>query len=140
MSPQVHAPPYPDRKPRDDEMDIFGVTHPGKVRSENQDQFLVCSLRKEAVIHQTSLPETSNLTPGSERVALLMMVADGVGGGQKGAEASRIAISRPSCCRARPSTAGAPTKWTAPPATSCPARGPVALSGGCAPPPTKPLE
>jgi serine/threonine protein phosphatase PrpC len=46
-SPQVHAPPYPDRKPRDDEMDIFGVTHPGKVRSENQDQFLVCSLRKE---------------------------------------------------------------------------------------------
>jgi serine/threonine protein phosphatase PrpC len=92
MSPQVHAPPYPDRKPRDDEMDIFGVTHPGKVRSENQDQFLVCSLRKEAVVHQTSLPETSNLTAGSERVALLMMVADGVGGGQKGAEASRIAL------------------------------------------------
>ena len=37
-SPQAHAPPYPDRKPRDDEMDIFGVTHPGKTRSENQDQ------------------------------------------------------------------------------------------------------
>jgi protein phosphatase len=91
-SPQVHAPPYPDRKPRDDEMDIFGVTHPGKVRSENQDHFLVCSLRKEAVVHQTSLPESSNLTAGSERVALLMMVADGVGGGQKGAEASRIAL------------------------------------------------
>ena len=88
-SPQMHAPPYPDRKPRDDEMDIFGVTHPGKVRSENQDQFLVCSLRKEAVIHQTSLPEASNLTAGSERVALLMMVADGVGGGQKGAEQQR---------------------------------------------------
>jgi protein phosphatase len=90
--PQVHAPPYPDRKPRDDEMDIFGLTHPGKVRTENQDQFLVCSLRKEAVVHQTSLPDTSNLTAGSERVALLMMVADGVGGGQSGAEASRIAL------------------------------------------------
>jgi len=91
-SPQMHAPPYPDRKPRDDEMDIFGVTHPGKTRSENQDQFLVCSLRKEAVVHQSSLPATSTLTAGSERVALLMMVADGVGGGQKGAEASRIAL------------------------------------------------
>ena len=93
MTPlQAHAPPYPDRKPRDDEMDIFGLTHPGKTRSENQDQFLVCSLHKEAVVHQTSLPSTGNLTAGSERVALLMMVADGVGGGQKGAEASRIAL------------------------------------------------
>jgi serine/threonine protein phosphatase PrpC len=91
-SPQLQAPPLPDRKPRDEEMDIFGLTHPGKVRSENQDQFLVCSLRKEAVVHLTSLAETGNLTEGSERVALLMMVADGVGGGLRGAEASRIAL------------------------------------------------
>ena len=91
-SPQLQSPPLPDRKPSDEEMDIYGLTHPGKVRSENQDQFLVCSLRKEAVVHLTSLAETSNLTPGSERVALLMMVADGVGGGLKGAEASRIAL------------------------------------------------
>ncbi len=93
MTPhQIPAPPAPDRKPRDDEMDIFGLTHPGKVRGENQDQFLVCSLRKQAVIHLTSLAETSHLMAGSERVALLMMVADGVGGGLKGAEASRIAL------------------------------------------------
>ena len=91
-SPQLQAPPLPDRKPRDEEMDIYGLTHPGKVRSENQDQFLVCSLRKEAVVHLTSLAETGNLTEGSERVALLMMVADGVGGGLRGAEASRIAL------------------------------------------------
>ena len=91
-SPRVQTPPLPDRKPRDEEMDIHGLTHPGKVRTENQDQFLVCSLRKEAVVHLTSLSETGNLTAGSERVALLMMVADGVGGGLKGAEASRIAL------------------------------------------------
>ena len=91
-SPQLQAPPVPDRKPRDEEMDIYGLTHPGKVRSDNQDQFLVCSLRKEAVVHLTSLADTGNLTAGSERVALLMMVADGVGGGLKGAEASRMAL------------------------------------------------
>jgi serine/threonine protein phosphatase PrpC len=91
-SPQLQAPPLPDRKPRDEEMDIYGLTHPGKVRSENQDQFLVCSLRKEAVVHLSSLAETGNLTEGSERVALLMMVADGVGGGLRGAEASRMAL------------------------------------------------
>jgi protein phosphatase len=88
----MHATPLPDRKPRDEEIDIYGLTHPGKVRAENQDQFLVCSLRKEAVVHLTSLADTDNLTAGSERVALLLMVADGVGGGLKGAEASRIAL------------------------------------------------
>ena len=91
-SPHLQAPPLPDRKPSDEEMDLYGLTHPGKVRTENQDQFLVCSLRKEAVVHLTSLAETGNLTAGSERVALLMMVADGVGGGMRGAEASRIAL------------------------------------------------
>ena len=43
---QIPAPPAPDRKPRDDEMDIFGLTHAGRVRTENQDRFLVCSLRR----------------------------------------------------------------------------------------------
>jgi serine/threonine protein phosphatase PrpC len=94
MSPQqVGAPPAaPDRKPRDDEIDIYGLTHPGKVRTDNQDNFLVCALRREMVVQLTSLAEPDHLMAGSERVALLMMVADGVGGGNKGAEASRIAL------------------------------------------------
>jgi protein phosphatase len=82
----------PDRKPRDDEIDIHGLTHPGKVRTDNQDHFLVCALRKQMVIHSTSLRDPDHLMAGSERVALLMMVADGVGGGAKGEEASRIAL------------------------------------------------
>ncbi len=82
----------PDRKPRDDEMDIYGLTHPGKVRADNQDHFLICALRKQTVVQLTSLPEPGQLMGESERVGLLMMVADGVGGGSKGAEASRIAL------------------------------------------------
>jgi PPM family protein phosphatase len=86
------APVSPDRKPLDEEIDVYGLTHPGKVRTENQDHFLICSLRKQMVVHLTSLPETGHLMAGPERLAFLAMVADGVGGGAKGEEASRIAL------------------------------------------------
>jgi serine/threonine protein phosphatase PrpC len=80
------------RKPRDDEIDAFGLTHPGKVRQDNQDHFLICSLRKQVVVHQSSLPDESRTAAGSERLAFLAMVADGVGGGAAGEEASRLAV------------------------------------------------
>ena len=86
------APAAPDRKPRDDEIDVYGVTHPGKVRTENQDHFLICALRKQMVVQLTSLPGAEHLMSDSQRLSLLMMVADGVGGGAKGAEASRLAL------------------------------------------------
>jgi protein phosphatase len=94
MTPQQLTPPaaVPDRKPRDDEIDIYGVTHPGRVRTDNQDHFLVCALRRQTVVQLTSLAHPDELMGESERVGLLMMVADGVGGGSKGAEASRIAL------------------------------------------------
>jgi protein phosphatase len=40
----------------------------------------------------SSLPQAEQLMGGSERVASLAMLADGVGGGTRGAEASRIAL------------------------------------------------
>jgi protein phosphatase len=82
----------PNRRPRDDEIDFAGLTHTGKVRKENQDHFLVCALKKQMVIHETSLPRTDHLMAGPERLAFLMMVADGVGGAAKGAEASRLTL------------------------------------------------
>lgn len=92
-TPQTSAPPAaPARKPRDDEIDAYGLTHPGKVRRENQDHFLICALRKQMVVQQTSLPGPESLMAESQRLALLMMVADGVGGGAKGEEASRVAL------------------------------------------------
>jgi serine/threonine protein phosphatase PrpC len=81
-----------DRKPYDDEIDVYGLTHTGKVRTDNQDHFLICALRKQMVVHQTSLPQTNRLMAGPERLAFLAMVADGVGGGARGEEASRIAL------------------------------------------------
>jgi serine/threonine protein phosphatase PrpC len=62
------------------------------VRTENQDHFLICSLRKQVEIRLTSLPEPERLMADPERLAFVAMVADGVGGGAKGAEASRIAL------------------------------------------------
>jgi serine/threonine protein phosphatase PrpC len=81
----------PPRKPRDEEIDVFGLTHIGKVRATNQDHFLLGSLHKRLSIQQSSLP-AADIALDEERVAFLMMVADGVGGGQKGEEASRVAL------------------------------------------------
>lgn len=83
----------PNRMPRDDEVDVFGLTHLGKVRKTNQDNFLICSLHKQMRVHYTSLPEVARLPLKGERLAYLCMVADGVGGGLGGGEASRHAIA-----------------------------------------------
>jgi serine/threonine protein phosphatase PrpC len=79
------------RRPRDDEIDIFGVTDRGKVRAENQDHFIIGSLRKRINVRQSSL-SLDQIPLEEERVASFMMVADGVGGGLKGEQASRMAL------------------------------------------------
>ena len=82
------------RGPRDHEIDVYGLTHPGLVRTENQDHFLICSLRRQVDVHMTSLPHLERLPLSGDRVAFLAMVADGVGGAARGDEASRLAVER----------------------------------------------
>jgi len=89
-------PTQPDagRKPRDDEIDVFGMTHQGLVRKVNQDHFLLGSLRKQMQVLLTSLPSVgTGGASADERVAFVAMVADGVGGGPRGEAASQLALS-----------------------------------------------
>jgi len=79
-------------KPRDEDIDVFGLTHTGKVRKENQDHFLLASLTKQMQVGQTSLPLETQQLVEPERLASLAMVADGVGSGGGGEEASREAL------------------------------------------------
>ena len=80
------------RKPRDDEIDVYGLTHVGKVRKTNQDHFLLASIHKRVQIHLTSLSDQQRLPFGEERLAVIAMIADGVGGGQGGETASATAL------------------------------------------------
>lgn len=84
------VPAQPGDKPHDDELDLFGLTHRGKVRKTNEDHFLVCTVHPTAVIHGTSLPDPERLSLRGERLATIMLVADGVGSGGGGADASRL--------------------------------------------------
>jgi serine/threonine protein phosphatase PrpC len=68
------------------------LTHPGKVRRDNQDHFILGSLRKQFVVRLSSIPEAKGLMGESERLASLAMVADGVGGAARGELASRVAL------------------------------------------------
>jgi protein phosphatase len=81
-----------DLRPRDDELDLFGLTHQGLVRRENQDHFLIGTLHRELAVHGSSLPAMNQLVLRGDRFATFAVVADGVGGSVGGAAASRRAV------------------------------------------------
>ena len=91
---QIHESPTGGipRKPKDSEVDVFGVTNVGKVRQQNQDHFLIASLKKQLAVRHTSIPAENLVSGDTDRLAFLAMVADGVGGSAGGEEASRFAL------------------------------------------------
>ena len=80
------------RKPLDEEIDVWGLTHQGKVRKTNEDHFLLGSLHKRLDIKASSLPAAEQFRACDERIGFLAMIADGVGGQLAGEEASRLAL------------------------------------------------
>ena len=68
----------------------FGITDKGKVRTTNEDQFLIAELTKAMRVWQTSLPEPK-VQVGEEH-AHLFLVADGMGGHRAGERASALAV------------------------------------------------
>jgi serine/threonine protein phosphatase PrpC len=80
------------RKPTDEEIDVHGLTHIGKVRKENQDHYLLASIHKQLRILSSSLDLAHHPSAAGERVAFIAMVADGVGSGAGGGTASATAL------------------------------------------------
>jgi serine/threonine protein phosphatase PrpC len=81
-----------ENRPRSANVDLFGLTDQGRVRSTNEDQFLIASLHKTLVVHSSSLPADSLGNLRGSAQGYLFMVADGVGGRPEGEVASGTAV------------------------------------------------
>ena len=79
-------------RPRFADIDVWGLTHPGSVRSTNQDHFLYGALTRGVTVEGTSLGDGFDASVPRERLASLAVVADGVGSSAGGEHAARVAV------------------------------------------------
>jgi PPM family protein phosphatase len=84
--------PLTQQKPLPSEVDVFGLTHPGKVRQSNADAFLVASFYRAIRVHASSIPPELFATHSKYSRGFVFVVADGVGSSAKSAEGSARAI------------------------------------------------
>ena len=73
-------------------VDVGALTHPGRVRKNNEDHFLVTRATRGLETITTSLP-AGDVRARADEVNYVMVVADGIGGHAAGEVASRLAIS-----------------------------------------------
>jgi protein phosphatase len=74
-------------------VDVSGLTDVGRRRKTNEDHFIVVSLQRAAEVRQTSLTDSGLLERLRSQEALLLVVADGVGGRGGGDIASSAAVT-----------------------------------------------
>jgi protein phosphatase len=86
-----HRPRRETAPPARVSLEVGAATHPGKLRGNNEDQFLVARLAKSMKVCMSSLPGNGTRLM-SEEEGYLFAVADGMGGEAAGETASTVAI------------------------------------------------
>ncbi len=92
ISPSASETNLPKPAATDVRAEIGAVSHTGRVRSRNEDHYLVSRVSRQQEILQTNMPSESLPTYTGED-GYLFIVADGMGGMAAGEVASRLAIS-----------------------------------------------
>ncbi len=72
-------------------IDVSACSHPGHVRTNNEDQFVVTRLTRSLETMLSSL-QSGDIPERAEEINYIMVVADGMGGHAAGEVASRLAI------------------------------------------------
>ena len=92
ISPSAGETAQPKPASTDVRAEIGAVSHTGRVRSRNEDHYLVSRVSRQQEILQTNMPSDS-LPEHTGEDGYLFIVADGMGGMAAGEVASRLAIS-----------------------------------------------
>ena len=91
MELRTEAPAAVAIRPSDDELDMFGLTHPGLKRPTNQDHFLLATVHAQISVLGSSLTGLDELPLRGSRLGTVLLVADGVGGTSDGGAAAQLA-------------------------------------------------